>query len=93
MDILMKMQMHINEQQNEEKVGSTVRVLCEDYDPVSEAHFGRSAADAPEIDGKVYFRSDVRIAPGSFLDVKVREVVDYDLYGFAVGASIENYKK
>jgi ribosomal protein S12 methylthiotransferase len=84
MDILMKMQMHINEQQNEEKVGSTVRVLCEDYDPVSEAHFGRSAADAPEIDGKVYFRSDVRIAPGSFLDVKVREVVDYDLYGFAV---------
>ena len=93
MDILMKMQMHINEQQNEEKVGSTVRVLCEDYDPVSEAHFGRSAADAPEIDGKVYFRSDVRIAPGSFLDVKVREVVDYDLYGFAVGASIENFKK
>ncbi|MBQ7339016.1 MAG: 30S ribosomal protein S12 methylthiotransferase RimO [Clostridia bacterium] len=93
MDILMKMQMHINEQQNEEKVGSTVRVLCEDYDPVSEAHFGRSAADAPEIDGKVYFRSDARIAPGSFLDVKVREVVDYDLYGFAVAASVEHKEK
>lgn len=88
MDILMKMQMHINEQQNEGKIGSTVRVLCEDYDPVGEVHFGRSAADAPEIDGKVYFRSEARIAPGSFLDVKVREVMDYDLYGFAVGSSV-----
>ena len=86
MDILMKMQMHINEAQNEEKVGSVIRVLCEDYDPVSEAHFGRSAADAPDIDGKVYFRAQGRIAPGSFVNVKVREVVDYDLYGFAMMA-------
>ena len=86
MDILMKMQMHINEAQNEEKVGSIIRVLCEDYDPVSEAHFGRSAADAPDIDGKVYFRAQGRIAPGSFVNVKVREVVDYDLYGFAMMA-------
>ena len=86
MDILMKMQMHINEAQNETKIGSVVRVLCEDYDPVSEAHFGRSVADAPDIDGKVYFRAQGRIAPGSFVNVKVREVVDYDLYGFAMMA-------
>jgi ribosomal protein S12 methylthiotransferase len=44
-------------------------------------HFGRSAADAPEIDGKVYFRSENRIAPGSFVKVKVRKVIDYDLFG------------
>ena len=86
MDILMKMQMHINEAQNETKIGSVVRVLCEDYDPVSEAHFGRSVADAPDIDGKGYFRAQGRIAPGSFVNVKVREVVDYDLYGFAMMA-------
>ena len=86
MDILMKMQMHINEAQNETKIGSVVRVLCEDYAPVSEAHFGRSVADAPDIDGKVYFRAQGRIAPGSFVNVKVREVVDYDLYGFAMMA-------
>ena len=55
--------------------------VCEDYDPVAEIHFGRSAADAPEIDGKVYFRSEERIAPGSLIKVKVRDVVDYDLYG------------
>ena len=87
MDILMREQMEINEDLNREKIGSVVDVICEDYDPVAEVHFGRSAADAPEIDGKVYFKSDVRIAPGSFLKVKVRRVVDYDLYGFAVSAT------
>ena len=84
MDILMRLQMEINESLNEEKIGKTVDVICEDYDPVAEVHFGRSAADAPEIDGKVYFESAERIAPGSFVKVKVRRVVDYDLYGFAV---------
>ncbi len=84
MDVLMNMQMRINEEQNEQKVGKTVRVLVEDFDPVSEAHFGRSVADAPDIDGKVYFKSARRIAPGSFVDVMVNEVVDYDIYGSAV---------
>ena len=81
MDILMRMQMEINEDLNKEKLGQVIDVLCEDYDPVAEVHFGRSAADAPEIDGKVYFRSEKRIAPGQFVQVKVRRVVDYDLYG------------
>ena len=81
MDILMRMQMEINEELNREKIGRVVDVICEDYDPVAEIHFGRSTADAPEIDGKVYFRSEERIAPGSMIKVKVRDVVDYDLYG------------
>ena len=84
MDLLMREQLEINEQNNRQMIGKTVKVLCEDYDPVSGVHFGRSAADAPEIDGKIYFRSDKRIAPGSFVNVKLREVVDYDLIGIAI---------
>ncbi len=84
MDLIMRMQMDINEALNEEKIGRVVDVICEDYDPVAEVHFGRSTADAPEIDGKVYFSSPERIAPGSFVKVKVRRVVDYDLYGNAI---------
>ena len=80
-DILMKAQMQINAEQNEKKIGRTLRVLVEDFDPVSEAHFGRSAADAPEIDGKIYFKAERRVAPGSMIDVKIRSVLDYDLYG------------
>ena len=84
MDILMREQMHINEEQNEARVGKVIRVLCEDFDPVSETHFGRSAADAPDIDGKVFFSAPARIAPGTFVDVTVDEVVEYDVYGHAV---------
>lgn len=83
-DILMKAQMQINAEENEKKIGQRVRVLVEDFDPVSEAHFGRSVADAPEIDGKVYFKASRRVAPGSMIDVEVRDVLDYDLYGVGI---------
>ncbi|MBQ8345603.1 MAG: 30S ribosomal protein S12 methylthiotransferase RimO [Clostridia bacterium] len=86
-DIIMREQLDINEAANHAMIGKTVTVLCEDFDPVSEVHFGRGEADAPEIDGKIYFRSPVRIAPGSFVRVKIREVLDYDLMGVAVTAS------
>ena len=83
-DIIMREQLEINTQNNERAVGKTITVLCEDYDPVASVHFGRSAADAPEIDGKVYFKAERRIAPGSFVKVKIREVLDYDLFGRAI---------
>ena len=83
-DIVMREQLEINTQNNEESIGKTITVLCEDYDPVASVHFGRSFADAPEIDGKVYFKADRRIAPGSFVRVKIRDVLDYDLYGRAI---------
>ena len=84
MDSIMREQLEINESRNRSMIGKTITVLCEDYDPVSEIHFGRGEADAPEIDGKVYFKSDVRIAPGSFVNVKIRDVLDYDLIGRAI---------
>ena len=83
-DIIMREQLEINTANNEKKLGQVIDVLCEDYDPVAQVHFGRSAADAPEIDGKVYFKAEKRIAPGSFVKVKVRDVLDYDLMGRAI---------
>ena len=83
-DIIMREQLEINTQNNEKMIGKTITVLCEDYDPVASVHFGRGAADAPEIDGKVYFKAERRIAPGSFVKVKIREVLDYDLFGRAI---------
>ena len=83
-DIIMKEQMLIGAELNEQKIGTVVRVLCEDYDPVSETCFGRSDADAPDIDGKVYFRAPYRPAPGSYVDVQISDVIDYDLFGEAV---------
>ena len=82
-DIIMRDQLDINEEYNEKKLGKTVLVLCEGYDPISEAYFGRSAADAPDIDGKIYFSGKKGIAPGSFVDVRIEEVIEYDLCGVA----------
>ena len=83
-DIIMRDQLVINEEYNQKKIGTNLRVLCEGYDPISEAYFGRSEADAPEIDGKIYFSGKKGILPGTFVDVKIEEVVEYDLFGTAI---------
>lgn len=80
-DVLMQTQLTVAEENNEKKIGSTVTVLCEGYDTVGEIHYGRSEADAPDVDGKVYFRSRTRIAPGTFVKVHITEALDYDLVG------------
>ena len=80
-DILMRMQSSIHDEIAEAYVGKTVEVLCEGYDVVAETHYGRRAADAPEIDGKVYFSAAKKQAPGTFLKVRITEAMDYDLYG------------
>ena len=80
-DIIMDMQYDINAENNQAKVGKIVKVLCEGYDPVSGAHFGRTEADAPEIDGKVYFTCQKRLPEGKIYNVKITEVLDYDLIG------------
>jgi len=80
---VMQLQERINYALNKKKIGATIRVLCEDYDKVSEAYFGRSYAEAPEIDGKIYFtsKSRKRIKSGEFVDVTIKEIIDYDLLG------------
>ena len=83
-DIIMREQLHIMEKKNEEMIGKTVKVLCEAYDVAAETYFGRSTADAPDIDAKIYFRPEIgkkRIAPGEFVNVKIDDVIDYDLIG------------
>ncbi len=81
-DIIMRTQGEITAEQNNAAVGRVIEVLCEDYDPVSEAYYGRSYTDAPEIDGKVYFRGQRgSIKGGQFVKVKITEAMDYDLVG------------
>ena len=82
--MIMSIQERINHSLNEKKVGKTIKVLCEGFDKIGEVYFGRSGADAPEIDGKVYFvvgTNSVRPREGEFVDVKITKVLDYDLYG------------
>ena len=84
-DIIMREQLAVVERMNEEKVGDILTVLVEDYDPVSEMFFGRSYADAPDIDGKIYFKAPRSLKMGSFVRVQLDQVLDYDLVGQYVG--------
>ena len=83
-DIIMRDQLSINEENNEKKLGTTVLVLCEGYDEVSKIYYGRSYADAPDIDGKIYFTGEKGIPSGTFVEVEIKEVVEYDLVGAAI---------
>lgn len=83
-DIIMKCQNRVSAEYNEALLGSTVRVLCEGFDPVSEAFYGRTYRDAAEIDGKVWFTAKKKPAPGDFLDVRITDTMDYDLVGEAL---------
>jgi ribosomal protein S12 methylthiotransferase len=80
-DIIMAEQLRVSAEYCRARIGEELIVLCEDYDPVSSAYFGRGEGDAPDIDGKIYFRSTEKIEPGSFVRVRITEACDYDLIG------------
>ena len=80
-DVIMATQLAISEEVQAKKIGKTLTVLCEGFDTVAEIHYGRSEADAPDVDGKVYFKSPKRIPAGTFVRVRILEALDYDLVG------------
>jgi ribosomal protein S12 methylthiotransferase len=80
-DILMQTQLTVSEDKCQERVGETIEVLCDGFDTVADIYYGRSYADAPDIDGKIYFTAPKRIREGEFVNVNITEILDYDLFG------------
>lgn len=80
-DIIMKTQDTVNEAYLKSKVGKEITVLCEGYDPVIERYKGRTADNAPEIDSVVFFRSRIKIPEGTFVQVRIKDYLEYDLIG------------
>ncbi|MBQ2254481.1 MAG: 30S ribosomal protein S12 methylthiotransferase RimO, partial [Clostridia bacterium] len=68
-DILMEQQERIHNECNEAFLGQTLQVICEGYDQVSESFFGRSYADAYDIDGKIFFSASKNVREGQFVNV------------------------
>ena len=83
-DILMQTQLTAIEDKSASMIGKTLKVLCDGYDTVAEIYYGRSEADAPDVDGRVYFKAPRKINAGAFVDVKITEALDYDLVGEAL---------
>ena len=62
-------------------IGKRLTVLCEGYDRYAECYFGRSAAEAADIDGKIFFSSDGVVSSGDFVTVEITECMDFELIG------------
>ncbi len=65
----------------EKRLGSAVTVVVEGWDKYAECYYGRSAAEAPEIDGKIFFTSSRRPYMGEYLQVRLTDMMDIDLLG------------
>jgi len=84
----MEHQRLISERRMAKKVGQTINVLIdeaglEDEDTGEAVAVGRSAADAPEIDGNVFVQGAgaEKLKAGEIVPVKVEAAEDYDLRG------------
>ena len=64
------------------KVGRTLSVIIDEVG--EEGATGRSAADAPEIDGAVFLRDAGHLAVGDIVPVRIEDADEHDLYGVPV---------
>ncbi len=78
---IMETQLDIASAKNEEKIGTIQRVLIEGWDDYIKCYYGRSEADAPEIDGKVFFMAKEQLLIGDFVNVQINDIIEYDLLG------------
>ena len=88
-EIIMDEQMLISESVNERMMGKTLEVVTEGFDRYAECYFGRSVYDAPEIDGKIFFTSERKLALGEFVNVLIDDTLDFDLIGGVVDESAQ----
>ena len=81
-DIIMEHQQGVMADWCETLVGTEIKVLVEGYDRLAESYFGRTYADAPEVDGCVFFSAENRKpAPGEFVKVRVSNYIGCDPIG------------
>ena len=78
---IMETQLGIAASCNEAKIGTVQKVLIEGWDDYIKCYYGRSEADAPEIDGKVFFMAKEPLVIGDFVDVQINDIIEYDLLG------------
>jgi ribosomal protein S12 methylthiotransferase len=90
LDFLMRLQKNVSLARNRQRVGLRTKVLIEGVagragSPVPAKagyrYFGRSCAEAPEVDGKIYLREAAGLAPGVLREARIQKAWAYDLGG------------
>jgi ribosomal protein S12 methylthiotransferase len=79
-----EIQSAIMDEYNEAMIGKQLQVLVDGYDEEFEQYFGRTYADSPEIDGRVWIATEDDISEGDFVTVCIDGLIDGDLSGYIV---------
>lgn len=82
---LMMIQRDISKEINQLKINNIYDILVEGYN--GEYYFGRNYEMIPEVDGKVFFKSENKIKNGEIVRVQIKSCTDYDLVGVVYNES------
>ena len=80
-ELLVELQSRVMDAWNESRLGESLEVLCEGFDPDMGCYAGRSYADSPDVDGKVFFTAAGMVPAGTFVNVRITGTSDGDLTG------------
>ena len=80
-ELVVDVQSDIIDAYNESVLGTEREVLCEGFDSQAQMHFGRSYAESPDIDGRIWFDANREVEPGTFVTVRLTGVMDGELTG------------
>lgn len=78
-NLIMERQQAVSKRILQRKVGKTYEVLVEGMG--EEGYYGRSSEMAPEVDGLIFIDTKKDIMVGSFVEVRIKEALEYDLVG------------
>lgn len=87
-EMVEELQSRIMDDYNASMVGKTVEVLVDGFDEEAQQFYGRTYADSPEIDGRVWLASGEALREGSFVQVRIDAVSDGDLCGYVMEESV-----
>ena len=91
-EMLEMIQSGIMDDYNASMQGKTLEVLVDGYDEEQEQFYGRTYADSPDIDGKVWIASEEPLREGEFVMVTIDGCADGDLTGYVVEEKDDNSK-
>ncbi len=77
-------QSRIMDDYNAAMIGQELQILVDGYDEEFCQFFGRTYADSPEIDGRVWIASSEPLTEGEFIKVCIDGLIDGDLSGYIV---------
>lgn len=80
-ELVAEVQSRVMDAFNESRLGDVTEVLCDGFDEQSMLFVGRSYAESPDIDGRIYFSAAREVRAGEFVPVRLTGTMDGEPVG------------